>query len=151
MDSCSKSLLIVSGPLKRGIFLLNAFGKEALLKYRIKLLFFFFLNSTNQLNTMKGAVEKLLCNFRKPCNPDLTVELARCALSPNLLSVHLQGGKGEGRRCGGTYLPPWSLLDIPWMRVSRDPMQLGRMWGARGSTQPPEVPHPPSTWGFNQS
>lgn len=42
MDSRSKSLLIVSGPLKRRIFLLNAFSKEALLKYRIKLLFFFF-------------------------------------------------------------------------------------------------------------
>lgn len=77
----------------------------ALLKYRIKLLFFFFLNGTNQLNTMKGAVEKLLCNFKKPCNPDLTVGLARGALSPNLLSVHLQGGRGGGRRCEGTHLP----------------------------------------------
>lgn len=58
---------MVSAPVGRGILNLNAFVKEALLRYKIKLLFFsFFLNGTNQLNTVKDTMEKLLCNVRNP-------------------------------------------------------------------------------------
>lgn len=73
---------MVSAPMGRGILNLNAFVKEALLRYKIKLLFFsFFLNGTNQLNTVKDTMEKLLCNVRNPQNPDLTVELPQGAIS----------------------------------------------------------------------
>lgn len=73
---------MVSAPVGRGILNLNAFVKEALLRYKIKLLFFsFFLNGTNQLNTVKDTMEKSLCNVRNPQNPDLTVELPQGAIS----------------------------------------------------------------------
>lgn len=94
---------MVSAPVGRGILILNAFVKEALPRYKIKLLFF-FLNGTNQLNTVKDTMEKLLCNFRKPWNADLTVELPQGCLQSRVSAV---GGEGK------TLCPSQSLPDIP--------------------------------------
>lgn len=103
----------------RGILILSAFVKEALLRYKIKLLFFSCLNGTNQLNSMKDTTEKLLCNFRKPWNPDLAVELPQGA-SPKLC---VSSGRGRGWR--EAHCPSQSLPDTPWVGV---PMRLGWSW-----------------------
>lgn len=78
---------------------------------------------------MKDTVEKLLCNFRKPQNPDLAVEL------PQGVSPDLCVGSGRGRGWRGTHCPSNLCQKSPgW----GSPMHLGWTWGPQG--------HPVS-WG----
>lgn len=104
------------------------FVKEALLTCTIKLLFFFFfLNGTNQLNTVKDTMEKLLCNFGEPWNADLAVESPQGALQSCVSS-------GRGRRCRGTHCPSQSL-GHSLGGVPMDPKHLAWTWGPQGDIQ----------------
>lgn len=132
---------MVSAPVGRGILILSAFVKEALLRYKIKLLFFFssFLNGTNQLNTVKDAVEKLLCNFRKPQNPDPAVEL------PQGVSPDLCVGSGRGRGWRGTHCPS---------NLCQKPPDGGPQCTWDGHGDPKDIQHPgmsPQHWGVHLS